>query len=798
MAGFNIYQSNITQECDFIYSSASLGIFNNPFKFSFPLLEFQLFIASFTSIITSVLLKPLGMPTTVSQIIAFLGYAHDDTDCIDLCLGGMLLGPSFLGRFQTYLHRVFPFLSFIVIDTYAVLGTIFQIFLIGVRLNPMMVLRAGRKSQVIGVLVVILPLALSVTCACLLTSITQGNDKLNRPDLWRVGAAQSMSAFPVIACYLTELNILNTEFSNAAFSSSLVSGLLCFSLVTTYLTLNYARNKLAAFIMVILLSALVAMLVVFILRPAIIWMIKQIPAGHVMKEEYLCAVFIVVIMLAFLCRSARLHILFGPFLFGVIIPSGPPLGSALVERLEFFNTWMIMPMFYTEHGLNVNLFDVELTSTVLVESIILISCTGKFLGAFLPALYYSMSYKDATLLGLTMNAQGFLELSFFKTLMDAQVLDRKSFEILCGSMVVITGACAPLVRYLHTSSTKYKLHSRRTIQHSQSDTELRVLACIHDQENVPSIIHLLKASNPTKEIPINVSIIHFVELVGRASPILISHKVNKKPSAATACSQKIINVFKLYEETTRGSILLHPYTVVSSYAAMHNDVCMLAHHKRTSLIILPFHKVLATGVTNGGIKTMNSNVLDKAPCSVGILIDRGLLGGIKFVVANWLSYHVAVVFVGGPDDREALAFVTRMSEHPTIEVTVIRFLSADNRGNDTAERSLDEEAVTDFKFRTAYNNRATYMEEVVKDGLGVINVIELLGNKYELIVLGRRHDDSPLIFQLTDWDKCSELGILGDTFLLSDYGGMATILVVQQQTTVALSSSTNQFQDNDQ
>ncbi|KAF9622329.1 hypothetical protein IFM89_031132 [Coptis chinensis] len=708
----------------------------------------------------------------------------------------MLLGPSFFGHFLEYLRRIFPFRSFMVIDTYAVLGTIFQLFMIGVQLNPMLLARAGRKSQVIGVLVVIIPLTLSVTCACVLTSITQGNDKLNRPDLWRVGAAQSMSAFPVIACYLSELNILNTEFSRVAFSSSLVSGVLCFSLVTIYMIFYHALNKIAALLMMIFFSALVLMLIVFILRPATMWMIKQIPEGHIMREEYLCAVFMLVMMLSYICRSLHLHILFGPFIFGVTIPSGPPLGSALVERLEFFNTWMIMPIFYTEYGMMVNIFDVELTSTLIVEFIILVSCTGKFLGAFLPALYYSMSYTDATLLGLTMNAQGFLELSFFKMLMDAQILDKKSYQIMVGSMIVITGAFAPLVSYLHKSSTKYQLHNRRTIQHSQPNIELRVLACIHDQENVPSIIHLLKASNPTKESPINVSIIHFMELVGRATPLLISHKVHKKASAITAGSQRIINVFKLYEENNRGSILLHPYTVVSSYASMHNDVCMLAHHKRTSLIILPFHKLLASGVNNSGIKTMNSNVLDKAPCSVGILIDRGLLGGIKFVLANWLSYHVAVVFVGGPDDREALAYGTRMSEHPNIEVSIIRFLMAENKEIDTVERNLDEETVTDFKFRTAYNNRATYIEKEVSNGLGVINVIESMGNKHELIVLGRRHDDSPLMLQLTEWNKCSELGIMGDIFMLSDYGGKATILVVQQQTRVAL-SSTDLLPDND-
>ncbi|KAF5178640.1 Cation/H(+) antiporter, partial [Thalictrum thalictroides] len=362
------------------------------------------------------------------------------------------------------------------------------------------------------------------------------------------------------------------------------------------------------------------------------------------------------------------------------------------------------------------------------------------------------------------------------------LIDYASYEVLCVSMLFVTAGLTPVVRYLFKSTIKDK-HNRRTIQHSNPYGELRVMACIYEEENVPSIIHLLKATNPTKDSPINVSIVHFVELVGRATPLIISHKAHRKPSAATAVSQRIITVFKRYEENNRGSILVHPYTVVSPYASMHNDVCMLALHKRTTLIILPFHKQFVTGTISGGIKTVNCNVLEKSPCSVGILIDRGLLGGIKFVLTNWLSYHVAVVFLGGADDREALALGVRMSEHQTIELTVIRFLANYKKDSDPVEKSLDDEMVNDFKYRCAFNNRVTYIEEdKVKNGRGVINVLKAMADRYELIILGRRHDEnSPLILELTEWNK-SELGTMGDIFTTSGYGGKATILVMQQQT----------------
>lgn len=51
---------------------------------------------------------------------------------------------------------------------------------------------------------------------------------------------------------------------------------------------------------------------------------------------------------------------------------------------------------------------------------------------------------------------------------------------------------------------------------------------------------------------------------------------------------------------------------------------------------------------------INQNVLANAPCSVGILVDRGLSGSTR-LAANQVTRLVAVLFFGGPDDREALS-----------------------------------------------------------------------------------------------------------------------------------------------
>lgn len=102
---------------------------------------------------------------------------------------------------------------------------------------------------------------------------------------------------------------------------------------------------------------------------------------------------------------------------------------------------------------------------------------------------------------------------------------------------------------------------------------------------------------------------------------------------------------------------------------------------QVSLIVVPFHKHKAAGAdemetVGHGWRLVNQKVLKEAPCSVAVLVDRGLGGGEQVGPAE-VARGVCVVFFGGPDDREALELAARMSEHPGVRVTAVRFVETE-------------------------------------------------------------------------------------------------------------------------
>jgi len=235
---------------------------------------------------------------------------------------------------------------------------------------------------------------------------------------------------------------------------------------------------------------------------------------------------------------------------------------------------------------------------------------------------------------------------------------------------------------------------------------------------------------------------------------------------------------------------------------MHEDICNLAEDKRVAFIIIPFHKHQTVDggmeATNPAFRMVNQNLLANAPCSVGILVDRGLSGSTR-LAANQMSHQVAVLFFGGPDDREALAYAWRMSEHPGISLTVMRFVPADEidpvrpsadpnnprplsvETDNDREKQLDEEFISNFRMKNANDETIVYNEKVVSNGEETVSAIRTMDNLHDLFIVGRGQGMiSPLTAGLTDWSECPELGAIGDLLASSDFAATVSVLVVQQ------------------
>ncbi|GKV21617.1 hypothetical protein SLEP1_g31578 [Rubroshorea leprosula] len=761
---------------------------DNPLDFSLPLFILQLTLVVIVTRILVFTLKPFRQPRVISEI-----------------LGGIVLGPSVLGRNQGFANKIFPLRSVMVLETMANVGLLYFLFLVGVEMDISVIRRTGKKALAIAVVGMILPFVVGACFSFLLPSkmhvTTQGTFILF------LGIALSVTAFPVLARILAELKLINTEIGRLALSSALVNDMCAWILLALAVALAENDTSSLASLWVILSSTAFVFFCIFVVRPGISWMIRRTPEGESFSEFHICLILTGVMICGFITDAIGTHSVFGAFVFGLIIPNGP-LGVTLIEKLEDFVSGLLLPLFFAISGLKTDISYIRGGSTWgIMIVVIVLAFAGKVAGTLLvAAVFYQMPVREGFTLGLLMNTKGLVEMIVLNVARDQKVLDEQSFAMMVIVAIVMTAIITPIVISIYRPGRRFIPYKRRTIQRSKPDGELRVLTCIHTPRNVPTIIDLLEASHPTKKSPICVYVLHLVELTGRASAMLIVHNTRKSGRPALnrtqAQSDHIINAFENFEQHV-GCVSVQPLTAISPYSSMHEDICNLAEDKRVALIIIPFHKqqTIDGGMeaTNPALRLLNQNVLANSPCSVGILVDKGLSGSTR-LAANQVSHHIAVLFFGGPDDREALAYAWRMSEHPGITLAVLRFIPGEEAAEpvqhisnlkdptnlsgesvDAREKKLDEEILKEFRVKNAEDESIIYIEKVVNNGEETVAAVRTIDSAHDLFIVGRGQGMiSPLTAGLTDWSECQELGAIGDLLASSDFASTVSVLVVQQ------------------
>ncbi|KAI3991540.1 hypothetical protein MKX01_017159 [Papaver californicum] len=743
-----------------------------------PNLALQIVLLLLTPRLIHAVLSRFHIPLFVSQI-----------------LGGLLftstfLGYQFIGRDPTHpktvkgagiQYFIFPRDRMQVLDTLAHFSSTFFLFKVGVQMDPKMLKTSGMRTIVIGLGCFL--------CSILFGVLLSANLKDNSIQDLIVPAGSlgfrgydriidlfSLVSFPVIAIVLTELNILNSDLGRLALHVAMVANFLHFLLQAVQI-----------FIEILVFF----FFIVFIVRPAALWIIKKTPEGKPVKESYISLIMILVLVCGLASEYCGFYVMDGAFFLGLAIPDGPPLGTTIVDKLDYMITNFLMPLHMV---------------------LVIFGCTlGKIIGVFIPAVFLGVPIQDSFLLGLIMNLKGIVEASIINIWLDSQKPGDVFYAantVMSLAMVLVAAVVTPLVKHLYDPSTKYLTYKRRSIlQSKENKTDFRILVCVHTEDDVPTIIRLLEASNPSKFSPLTIYILHLVELVGRASPLLITHPQHRIASSSnTSKSERIINAFQQFEDRYHNLVSIQAFTTISPYASMHNDICSMSADKRTAVVIFPFCRqdaislrddLARPNISNRAIKTLLQNLLRNTPCSLGILIDGNNYQAKSICFLPDRPYRVIVLFFGGPDDREALAFAMNMIHHPSVYVTLVRFYGPESLSSDGVinyydesisidierHKFLDDELVDHFRINTMHDETLIYKEVEVKDGAETIWVVRSLREDFDLMIVGRQQiTDSVIVSGLvTEWDECEELGGIGDMVTSPDYGAEGSILIIHQR-----------------
>lgn len=390
--------------------------------------------------LTGAIARRLRQPAVVGEII-----------------GGILLGPTFVGALPGELDELlFPVEIRPYLTVIANLGLIIFMFIVGLELDAELIKGKERIAGIISASSIVLPMTLGVVLALYLHGshgVVDGVDVPLLPFALFIGAAMSITAFPVLARILVDRGMYRTQIGALTLACAAVDDVLAWSMLAIVL----AVVKTGAFFtwefpQILGLSIVFAVVMALVVRPLLARLVPAYNKSRGLTPNLMAVVIGGFLISSFVTSEIGVHHILGAFVFGAIMPrrEAREMNHELLERLEQTTVVLLLPVFFVTTGLSVDIGALRGSDIGILGLILLTACAGKFIGATVAARAQGIRpWRKAAAIGALMNTRGLTELIILSIGREAGVLDDRLFTMMVVMAVVTTVMTEPALRLFY-------------------------------------------------------------------------------------------------------------------------------------------------------------------------------------------------------------------------------------------------------------------------------------------------------------------------------------------------------------
>jgi len=400
--------------------------------FDLGLLTLQIVVIVATSRLAGGLLARFGQPRVVGEMAA-----------------GLVLGPTVFGQFAPSLSAiVFPAPSLGFVNAVAQVGLLLFMFLVGLELDSIHLRRQGRTALLTSHASIVAPFLLGTALALALYSRLAPAGVAFTPFALFVGAAMSVTAFPVLARILADRGMTTTPLGALAIVCAAVDDVTAWCILAAVVVI--ARSSGVASLLFTLAGTAVYLAVMFtVVRPLLARVAERASGPGGSAQTQLAIVMLLALSSAWVTEKLGIHALFGAFLVGALLPPSGTLAESLSSRLRDLMIVLLLPLFFAFTGLRTT---VSLISGgwlwMMCGLVLLVAISGKLGGSAVAARAAGMPWRDALSLGTLMNTRGLMELVILNVGLDIGVLSPTLFAMMVVMALVTTALTTPLLDLL--------------------------------------------------------------------------------------------------------------------------------------------------------------------------------------------------------------------------------------------------------------------------------------------------------------------------------------------------------------
>ena len=379
---------------------------------------------------------------------------------------GIFLGPTVLGHYRPHIYEtLFPTTGPmpIVLDTVTTLGVVFFLLTAGLEIDLRSIFRQGKSALLVSLFGVAFPFGAGFLAATLFPREMGAVDGANILIFALfVGTALSISALPVIAKILMDLNLLRTEMGTVIISSAMFDDLVGWILFSFVLGMMHpaAGSSVSASVKHTIILVLLFVGITLTLGRWLIDKILPVLQAHTTwPGGVLGFIFTLTMAGAAFTEYAGIHAVFGAFVIGIAVGESGHLRKRTSEHIHQIVTNVFAPFFFASIGLRtdfVSNFHLGLTATVIG-----VACVGKLVGAGWGARLGGMDKTSSLAVGLAMNARGAMEIILGILALQAGLIREIMFVAMVVMALLTSLISAPAINFL--IQRKRKLTLKETV-----------------------------------------------------------------------------------------------------------------------------------------------------------------------------------------------------------------------------------------------------------------------------------------------------------------------------------------------
>lgn len=398
---------------------------------------------------TAILLAQICVIMLLSRALGALAERIRQPRVIGEIVAGILLGPSLLAWLMPGPSAfLFPSPSFGVLNALSQLGLVLFMFMVGLGLNMKTLQRLGHVAVLVSHASIIAPMALGAALGLYLYPRLSSPAVSFEGFALFMGAAMSVTAFPVLARILSERNLLGSRIGTMAITCAAVDD------VTGWCVLAYIVGAVrAAHFSVpvwVMLCGVAVFLVTMIggVRGLFLRIWHSCDQDRDLSDSLKVGLLLLLFLSALATEALGLHMLFGAFIAGAVMPKDPKFVSRIVAKFEPLTVLVLLPLFFAYTGLRTSIGQVRgLGMWWYCLLIVAVAIIGKLGGTGIAARASGMRWRDSLALGALMNTRGLVELVVLNIGLDLGVISPALFSMMVLMAIVTTMMAAPLLHW---------------------------------------------------------------------------------------------------------------------------------------------------------------------------------------------------------------------------------------------------------------------------------------------------------------------------------------------------------------